>query len=227
MQKAVEDRAQIVVQHVPLARSIARRMHRRLPPGVDLDDLVSAAVTGLLEAADRYDPSRSASFRTFASHRIRGAVVDALRGADWAPRTARRRVAGAAGARKALTERLGRAPTRDEVASELGITPDRLDRTDAELGRMQAPLSLESELDHEPAGGADPAMSVIDEQLRQRILDGLQALPERERTAIALVYLHELSLGEVGRVLGVSPSRVCQLCSRGLGRLREQLRDLA
>lgn len=222
---------ELVARHYPLARAIARRTHARLPKGVDLDDLISTAVMGLIEAVDRYDPARGVSFKAYAKHRVLGAILDSLRATDWVPRAVRRRAAALENTRTLLTDRLGRAPTIAEVAADLGTdvagAHELVANADTRpLLSLDAPLEEDGQmtLSDLVEDEGDPEASTRDRQLRQVAIRAIERLPERERVAIVLFYFHELSLKEVGTVLGVSESRACQLNAQGIQRLRTWLR---
>lgn len=225
-------RHEMMLKHYSLARTIACRIYQRLPKAVELDDLISAAVTGLLEAIDRYDADRAVPFETYAKHRIHGAVVDALRAADWVPRSVRRKADRIDTTRTALAEGLGRRPSRPEMAKALGLTLHKYDAmvTDSQIRQL---LSLDAPVGDdnvtplvESIAGDDDLMGRWQHaELKQAALEAVKRLPDRERTAVALYYLHEMSLKEVGKVLGVSESRACQLCSQAIKRLRFRLRS--
>ena len=229
---AAPARDQLVMRHYPMVRAIACRIHARLPKAVELDDLISAGTTGLLEAIDRYDASRKVPFETYAKHRIHGAIVDTLRAADWVPRSVRRKADLVDSARKQLSESLGRTPTRKEMATVCHVSVKKFDAIVAD-SQIRSLLSLDAPMgdgnptplveqvagDHE-----DPTNEWVHEELRLAMHDALERLPEREKTALALYYLQEMSLKEVGSVLGVTESRACQLCGQGIKRLRTRLR---
>lgn len=225
-------RDQLIIKHYPMARAIACRIHQRLPKAVELDDLISAGVTGLMEAIDRYDPSREVPFETYAKHRIHGAVVDTLRSADWVPRSVRRKAELIRTTRLQLAERLGRAPTRKEMAGSCEVSVKKYDAM-VQDSQIRSLLSLDAPMgDGNPtplveqvAGDSeDPAARWVDAELKAAMHAAMERLPEREKTALALYYLHEMSLKEVGSVLGVTESRACQLCGQGIKRLRRRLR---
>lgn len=229
------EREQLILKHYPMARAIACRIYQRLPKAVELDDLISAGVTGLLEAIDRYDHTRKVPFETYAKHRIHGAVVDALRAADWVPRSVRRKSDLIHTTRNDLQERLGRTPTRKEMAKGCRVTVKKYDALVRD-SQIRPLLSLDAPMgDGNPtplveqvAGDAeDPTGRWEGEELKQATLGALERLPEREKTALSLYYLHEMSLKEVGSVLGVTESRACQLCGQGIKRLRRRLRSHA
>jgi RNA polymerase sigma factor FliA len=227
------DAATLIVEYYPLARTIAKRTHGRLPKGIDLDDLVSTAVIGLIEAVERYDPGRGVAFKSYAKHRIQGAILDALRATDWVPRAVRRRAELVDSSTKALRDALGRAPTVDELAAHLGMTIDEthdlVHNTDTRpLLSLDVPVDDEAGTplaDLVPDSEGLPDRWFEARQLRQRAIDAIEELPERERIAIHLFYFQELSLKEVGAVLGVSESRACQLNTQGIKRLQARLRS--
>lgn len=225
------ERNVLVMRHYSMARAIACRIYQRLPKAVELDDLISAGVTGLMEAIDRYDESRGVPFETYAKHRIHGAVVDTLRAADWVPRSVRRKADLIHTTRTRLTEELGRTPTRKEMAKSCEVPVQKYDALvkDSEIRSL---LSLDAPMGDgnptplvEQVAGAnhDPRDKWMREELKTAMRTAMERLPEREKTAIALYYLHEMSLKEVGTVLGVTESRACQLCGQGLKRLRQRL----
>jgi RNA polymerase sigma factor for flagellar operon FliA len=201
---------------------------------VDVDDLISSAVMGLIEAIDRYDSTRAVPFETYAKHRIHGAVVDALRSSDWVPRSVRRKGDLIEMTRASQTRTQGRSPTRPEMATALNITPAKYDAmvTDSEIRTLlslDAPVGTDNPtpLIEQVAGTHNLMAKWQNEERKVATIDAIQNLPERERTAIALYYLHELSLKEVGQVLNVTESRACQLCSQGVKRLRVRLKSFS
>jgi RNA polymerase sigma factor FliA len=230
----MSDQQSAVMQHYPMVRAIAYRIHARLPRTVDVDDLVSVGVIGLMEAMDRYDASRSVPFETYARHRIHGAIVDALRAQDWVPRSVRRKADRIETSRRRLHLRHGRAPTVTEMASDLGVSAIKFQdlRRGSEIRTMlslDAPMASDNTtpLVEQVADDCEDLMSQWQtREVKEAILVAIERLPERERTAIALYYLHELSLKEVGKVLGVTESRSCQICSSAIKRLRFRLRNL-
>ena len=234
-QNDVARQNQMIVEHMPLAAAIAARIHRRLPPGVALDDLKSTAVLGLMEAVQRYDATRAVEFRTFAKHRITGAVLDALRASDWVPRSVRGRVDLVERARARLREEFGRPPTRHEVAGFLQVSIEDLEDI-VRRSEVRVVLSLDAPLDDEgratlgdtvAGDDGDLLCDLEDAELRQATVEAIAALPDRERTAVVLFYVRGLSLKEAGEVMGVSDSRVCQICAQGVRRLRLRLRAFA
>lgn len=227
-----KNRQEVIAENYPMVRSIACRIYQGLPRSVDVDDLISAGVEGLIEAVDRFDPERAVPLKTYARHRIHGAVVDALRAQDWVPRSVRRKANEIDQTRAQLKDSLGRLPDRQEMASAMYISESKYDsmKQDAEIRpllSLDAPVGQgnSTPLVDQVSGESDPSEQWQVEQLRALALDGIATLPERERAAVALYYFQELSLKEVGRVLGVTESRACQLCGQAVKRLRSKLRS--
>lgn len=232
MKPSPTERNELVMRHYSMARAIACRIHQRLPKAVELDDLISAAVTGLIEAIDRYDATRKVPFETYAKHRIHGAVVDTLRAADWVPRSVRRKADLIETTRKQLSEQLGRTPTRREMARSCEVSVKKYDAI-VKDSQIRSLLSLDAPMgDGNPtplveqvaSDFDDPTERWVDAELKVAMRQALERIPEREKTALALYYLQEMSLKEVGGVLGVTESRACQLCGQGIKRLRRRLR---
>jgi RNA polymerase sigma factor for flagellar operon FliA len=227
--RPVRDR--LLVHYTPLVRSVAHRTAAGLPSYVDLPDLVSAGVFGLIDAVERFDPERCPRFESYAAQRIRGAILDELRAQDWVPRTIRGRARELDRARERLEAGLHRAATDRELADELGL-PVRDLRA---LTRHTQLVSVEA-LD-EGSGGlsemladdtAPDPMAVVQAREASRQLEvAVAQLGERDRLVIRRYYLENCTLAEIGRELGVTESRVCQLHSRLVGRLRGRLEELA
>jgi RNA polymerase sigma factor for flagellar operon FliA len=226
--RAVRER--LALAYLPLVRAQVRRMAGRVPPSVRAEDLEGYGMVGLLEALDRFDPDRGIPFEAFARLRIRGAMYDYLRTLDLLPRVARRTVSHVQEADAALTHALGRRPTASELAASAGIGSRRLRRAlrDAAAGM---PLSLEGELgetDRLPAALARDAGGDLADAAEQQALDAelwraTAALPVRHKVVVGLYYEEGLTLAEIGRVLGVTESRVSQLRSEALQTLRTHL----
>jgi RNA polymerase sigma factor for flagellar operon FliA len=227
---ATDPSAALLAEHYPLARTVARRMHQRLPPGIDLDELVSVAVIGLMEACSRFDPSRGVAFRTFAKSRMHGAIIDALRSGDWVPRSVRRRLGMVDSASARLRDELGREPTTHEVAARLEIGVERVRAArDADTRPM---VSLDAPADDDDGGALLDHVAADDEradaalerrQVQALAIAALADLPPRERTALELFYLQGVPLKQIGASLGVTESRACQLCRQGARRVRSAL----
>ena len=216
----------LVARHAGLVKRIAFHLAGRLPPSVDVNDLVQAGMIGLLEAAAHYTNDRGASFETYAGIRIRGAMIDALRKLDWAPRSVHRKAREVAAAIRAIEEREGREAQDAEVAAELGMPLEEYHRAvqDAALCQVASLDEYEGATDIVDADH-DPGQEAEQGELRQAMAEAIAGLPERERLVMSLYYDEELNLKEIGAVLGVSESRVCQIHGQALARLRSRLRE--
>lgn len=227
-----KQRDALVMAHVDLVRSMASRLGRRLPSQVELSELVSVGVLGLIEAANRYQPSLGVPFDAFARRRIHGAMLDALRGLDWVPRSLRKLQRDVDGAISRLRHTLGREPEATEIASTLGVSVEdyeaKLDDLRlADLAAVQAAGTgeesaglLEVAIDDE-----GPYRQLERRELRARLVRALAELPERERQILALSYEEELTLAEIGQVIGVGESRVSQLRTQAVARLRSMMQE--
>jgi RNA polymerase sigma factor for flagellar operon FliA len=215
---------ELVVRHAALVKRIAYHLAGRLPSSVDVDDLIQAGMIGLLEAATHYSGDRGASFETYAGIRIRGAMIDALRQLDWAPRSVHRRAREAAVAIREVEGRKGGAASDAEIAAEMGIALDEYHGIVQDAASCQI-SSLDEVVGLADIAGSDedPGLETEDGALRKAVADAIAALPERERMVMSLYYDDELNLKEIGSVLGVSESRACQLHGQALIRLRSKL----
>jgi RNA polymerase sigma factor FliA len=229
-------RERLVVAYSPLVKYVAGRMGSGLPAHVEEADLISYGLGGLITAIQRFDLSREIKFETYAITRIRGAIIDELRTLDWVPRSVRARARGFERVNMKLEAKLQRAPTDDEMADELGISvqdfQDQLvqisNSTIVALDELwhvsDASGDQVSLLDTLPDSSApDPQAAVDESELRDRIADAIGALPEREKLVVALYYYENLTLREIGEVLGVTESRVSQLHTKAVLRLRSKL----
>jgi RNA polymerase sigma factor FliA len=214
----------LVTRHAELVKRIAYHLAGRLPPSVEVDDLIQAGMIGLLEAAAHYAADRGASFETYAGIRIRGAMIDALRKQDWAPRSVHRKAREAANAIRQVESREGREARDSEIAEAMGVSLDEYhqilaDSQACQLSSMDEFNDAAEVADRE----ADPLQETTSGALRTAMADAIAGLPERERLIMSMYYDDELNLREIGEVLGISESRVCQLHGQALVRLRSRL----
>jgi RNA polymerase sigma factor FliA len=221
--------SELLTQYMPLVRRQALTLQVRLPASIELDDLIQAGMVGLLEALGRFDATQGATFATFASQRIRGAMMDELRTRDWLPRSVRRSARAVDSAVRHLEQQLGRAPEENEIAHYLEMPLGEYQQllNDTNSGQLLPFEELVAE-GGEPINnelGNSPFEQLLDGQQRQTLIDAIEALPEREKLLMALYYQEELNLKEVGAVLGVTESRVSQLHSQAVSRLRARLHD--
>jgi RNA polymerase sigma factor for flagellar operon FliA len=228
-----DERDRLVVGHIGLVKALAHRLAQRLPPQVEIPDLISIGVLGLMDAAGRYRASMGVPFDAFARRRVQGAMLDALRDLDWAPRSLRkmRRELDAALAR--LRHELRREPTEEEIAAAVEMTPTAYGRAleqlrTLELGAVRPIDDVNGEgglldLCFDPDEG--PEVRLQRAELREHLARAIQKLPARERQILAMYYQQEMTLAEIGQVIGVGESRVSQLRSLAISRLRTSLRD--
>jgi RNA polymerase sigma factor for flagellar operon FliA len=225
------DGNELVIQHAPLLKRIAYHLISRLPASVQVEDLIQAGMIGLLEASRNYDASQGASFETYAGIRIRGAMMDEIRRGDWTPRSVHRRTREMAQAVREIEGREGREAQDAEVARAMGITLDEYHNLLRDVAGSRV-LSFE-DLGYEgrdgveslPDHGDGPLDELGRDGFRQALAEAITGLPERERLVMALYYDEELNLREIGEVLGVSESRVCQIHGQALVRLRARLSE--
>jgi RNA polymerase sigma factor for flagellar operon FliA len=226
-----QDMDALVRKHADLVKRIAYHLAGRLPPQVEVDDLMQAGMMGLLEAAQNYSTGRGASFETFAGIRVRGAMLDALRKLDWAPRSVHRKARAAAVALREVEAKRGSDASETDVAAHMGVSVTEYQRIiqDAlgcQLLRLNdADDGEESAMDRLADDSPDPESSALGDSMRQAVIDAIEELPERERLVLSLYYEQELNLKEIGVVLKVTESRVCQLHGQALLRVKAQLSD--
>jgi RNA polymerase sigma factor for flagellar operon FliA len=231
--RALRDR--LILTYAPLVKFVAGRVGASLPAHVDEQDLVSYGLLGLIGAIERYDPDREIKFETFAMARIRGAIIDELRSLDWVPRSVRTRAREIERAIAALEKELLRAPTDEEIAKKLGVSPDELEGSLQEISRSS--VAALDEL-WSPTGSGDqialidtiedasrpsPEHSLEETEVKEALAEAISGLPEREKLVVTLYYYEELTLREIGEVLGVTESRVSQLHTKAILRLKAHL----
>jgi RNA polymerase sigma factor for flagellar operon FliA len=230
------EQERVLLEHLPIVRFLARRIHERLPQHVDIEDLVSAGVVGLMDAFAKFDPTKKVQFRSYAQFRIRGAILDSLRTLDWSPRELRRKGRAVEEAIRVMTARLGRAPGENEVAAEMEMGLDDYqqllgDLKGLEIGTLHVERnenSGEEELAYVPGKPEDdPLFHCLRGELEERLTDAIQNLPDRERLVMTLYYYEEMTMREIGLALGVVESRVSQVHASAVVHLRATLRDLA
>ncbi len=230
------EQERVLLEHLPIVRFLARRIHERLPQHVNIEDLVSAGVVGLMDAFAKFDPEKKVQFRSYAQFRIRGAILDSLRTLDWSPRELRRKGRAVEEAIRILTARLGRAPGEAEIAAEMGIGLDDYqqllgDLKGLEIGTLhleRSENSGEEELAYVPSRpDEDPLFRCLRGELEERLGDAIANLPDRERLVMTLYYYEEMTMREIGLALGVVESRVSQVHASAVVHLRAALRDLA
>lgn len=236
-EQALRDR--LVLHYAPLVKYVAGRVGTGLPAHVDVADLIQSGIFGLVDAIEKFEPERGLKFETYAMQRIRGAILDDLRSQDWVPRSVRSRARDVERALERLGARLQRTPTDRELAAELKIGLGELRELYAQLqltsvvaldeliaaGRSAggAGSSLAESLPDE--GAEDPIATLVDQDSRRQLADAIAQLAERDRVVVTLYYFENLTLAEIGKVLGVTESRVCQLHTRAVLRLRTKLNE--
>jgi RNA polymerase sigma factor for flagellar operon FliA len=232
--QAIRDR--LILTYAPLVKYVAGRLGSGLPAHVDEGDLVSYGLLGLIGAIERFDPDRDIKFETYAIARIKGSIIDELRAMDWVPRSVRARARDIERAIAELEAKLGRAPSDEEISAKLGLTQDELDSSLTEISRSS--IAALDEL-WTVQGGTGDQVALIDtiedthgqapttaldrSEMKEMIADSISRLPEREKLVITLYYYEELTLREIGEVLGVTESRVSQLHTKAILRLKARL----
>lgn len=227
-------REQLMLEHLPAVRWMARRIHERLPQHVDIEDLVSAGTLGLLDAFRKFDPGKKVQFRSYAQFRIRGAILDSLRTLDWSPRDLRRKGRAVEEAIRRLTAQYGRAPSEPEVAREMHLGLEEYQQLLGELKGLEIGTlhlersedSGEEELAYIPERPEDdPLFRCLRGEMRERLAAAIDQLPERERLVVTLYYYEEMTMKEIGLALGVVESRVSQIHSSAVLHLRARLAE--
>jgi len=234
--QAVRDR--LILTYAPLVKYVAGRLGSGLPAHVDENDLVSYGLLGLIGAIERFDPNRDIKFETYAIARIKGSIIDELRAMDWVPRSVRSRARDIERAIGELERKLMRAPTDEEIAEKLGVTVDDLNESLSEIGRSSIAALDELWTISSGGGGGDqvalidtiedtqgpePQSELAQTELKEALGEAIARLPEREKLVVTLYYYEELTLREIGEVLGVTESRVSQLHTKAILRLKARL----
>jgi len=224
-----EEREELILEHLPQVRLIARRIHDRLPESVSLDDLISTGVVGLISAIDRFDPSQNVKLKTYAEYKIRGAILDSLRGLDWAPRQQRKRAKQIEAAICAAEQRLHRTPTEEEIAAELGQTIEEyhawlVDARGLTLGSLES-AGIDEEQHDVLKYVADkeeawPSHVVERRELQKLLATAIERMPDIEKTVLSLYYHEELTLREISQIVNLHESRISQLKTQAILRLR-------
>ncbi len=223
-----------VERHAPLVKRIAHHLLARLPDNVQASDLIQAGMIGLMEAVRQFDPTQGASFETYVGIRIRGAMLDEIRGSDWTPRSVSRNLREISEAIQRAERRLQRRPMEREIAAEMNVPLDEYQKIVREASFAQLLSTDEVEDDDEEGGHraldiaspeATPQQRLLSEDMHRAVTTAIERLPERERLVMSLYYDEELNLKEIGAVLGVSESRVSQIHGQAIARIRAQLSD--
>lgn len=229
-----DQKDELLSKHAVLVKKLAYQLKAKLPPSVELDDLIQAGMMGLLDAINRYEDSHGAMFETYAAQRIRGSMLDELRSADWLPRSLRKNMRDVETAISQLEQQLGKPPTENDVAKKLNLSLD--DYFDM-LGDCSGHQLVYYEDFHETDSSEhfldrfqtdnsnDPIKGLLDGDFRSALINAIDVLPEREKLLMGLYYEQELNLKEIGATMGVSESRVSQLHSQAIARLRANLKE--
>nr|MBI3612531.1 FliA/WhiG family RNA polymerase sigma factor [Nitrospirota bacterium] len=230
------ERERVIREFAPIVKAMAHRLAFRLPAHLDADDLISVGVIGLMDALEKYDPSREAKFKTYAEFRIRGAMLDEIRSMDWVPRSVHERIGLLQKTHVELQKKYGRPPTDEEVANALNLSLTELDDF---LTRSQGAVLLSiQDLGSQEADGhgilrmlvdrqhPDPLSTVINDNIREIIGKAIEQLAEKERLVLTLYYYEELTMKEIGGLLKVTESRVCQIHAKAILRLKAKLQSV-
>ena len=233
--ESVPERDQILLEQLPTVRYLARRIHERLPQHVELDDLISAGMVGLIDAYSKFDHSKHVQFKSYAQFRIRGAILDSLRTLDWSPRELRRKGRAVEEAIRSVTHKMGRVPAEPEIAREMDMGLREYQQLLGELKGLEiGSLHMErtedsgdEELTYIPGSPDEgPLFRCLQGEMKQLLTDAIEKLPEKERMVLTLYYYEELTMKEIGLTLGVVESRVSQIHSSAVLRLRAALAGL-
>ena len=225
-----QSQQQLVIQHAGLVKRIALHVLGRLPANILLDDLIQAGMLGVLEASSKFDQTKGASFEAYAGIRIRGSIIDEVRRGDWAPRSVHKNGRHIAKAISEIEQRTGQDAKDEDVAKELGVDVDQYHQMVKDVSNVRLIGIEDAGLDEENLGisgenDGNPLKNVYNLDFKETLAQEIDKLPEREKLTMALYYDEELNLKEIGAVLGVSESRVCQLHGQALSRLKSRLSD--
>jgi|TARA_B110000263_G_scaffold90738_1_gene79341 RNA polymerase sigma factor for flagellar operon FliA len=233
-----ENREEVIIRYSPMIKYVANRIAMRLPPHIEVDDLISVGVLGLMDAITKYDSSRGAKFKTYAEFRVRGAILDELRSLDWVPRSIRQKASAVEKVVRSLESKLRRLPEDEEVAKEMDMSLDQFYRTLDEtksvpvfsledLGIAKESGEQQSLLDCIAGkADADPQTQIRLIELKEIIAKAIDTLPEKERLMVSLYYYEELTMKEIGAVLDITESRVSQIHSKAVLHLRTKLKAI-
>lgn len=234
--KDYADRDALIMKYAPLVKFLANRMAIRLPPSVATDDLISAGIMGLLDAIDKFDPGKDVQFKTYAEFRIKGAILDELRRMDWIPRSVRKRVREMEQAITAVEQRLRRPAEDLEIAGEMGVSLDAyyemLDKARG-IDLLSIDRSIDSHKDDSESRKSyktlirsdyDPIKQIMTKEIKDVVAGGIRGLPEKEQKVVSLYYYNGLTLKEIGDVLGLTESRISQIHTKAIIRLRTRIR---
>lgn len=231
---AVDERERLILEHLPQVRLIARRIHERLPASVSLDDLISTGIVGLISAIDNFNPAHNVKLKTYAEYKIRGAILDSLRGLDWAPRQKRRRAKQIEAAMDELERRLQCAPSEEEIAAELNLSIEEyrewlVEVRAVNVGSLEYSPSDDGNRDMLSfvAGSEDswPSRIVERAELERLLAEAISRMPQVERNVLSLYYYEELTLREIAGMMDLHESRISQLKTQAILRLRSWIRS--
>ena len=230
---AITERDRLLLEHLPQVRFIARRIHDRLPQHVDIEDLINSGVIGLIDALSKYDSTKNVQFKSYAQFRIRGAILDSLRDLDWSPRELRKQARRVEEANRQLSTLLGRAATDQEIAAELGVSLEAYQHLRGELRGLEigslhekaGESGLEEDIcAYEPGVPVeDPFVLCMRTEMKRYLVQCIGQLSEKERLVLSLYYFEELTMKEISQVMGVVESRVSQIHSSAVLKLRAKL----
>ena len=233
--QSAEEREQLILEHLPQVRLIARRIHDRLPESVSLDDLISTGIVGLISAIDRFDASHNVKLKTYAEYKIRGAILDSLRGLDWAPRQQRKRAKQIEAAIAQAEQRLHRTPTEDEIATQLGLSIEEYHEWLVDVRGLNLG-SLETSAPEDDSNNSRDLLKYISDdeeswpsrllersELQKLLAEAITKMPDIEKTVLSLYYHEELTLREISKIVQLHESRISQLKSQAILRLRSYM----